>query len=559
MNYYPNFAELLDQYLTAQDRSGAWLAQRLNVNPATVTRWRNGDSRPNRPEIVMQVADLLGVPSAKRQAFLQAAGYAYIEAAVAATVAPGDDGVATTVATTVVATGESVAGATADTQPAGEAQAAAAQPILSGRSGFNRPTAISVTMPRLRTLLYPIVTTYGVYITVACLVLVVFLIYWFAGGRVGLRSEAAVLHFAIGDWQNLTPGQSAYELILSDGTRDILYAKLSQAPELKGIAWDRPQPRAAMSTNLDYWVEGSYRKVNQVELTARVTNAADEVLGTATVSGAVQEQDPSAAVCILDLQSQLAEEILRVLGITVDPTLLASIDETPTHSCEALQLNNQAAALLISEQWASAQSLLDRALMLDPAYADAHNNLGQLYYRQGEWSLAIMAHQQALNRLPQNAIYEYNLGLAYERLGDYAQSVAAYERALALDPLYVKAYNNLGFTYLQQNELAQALTTLQHGLALAPNAPDLQKNLGRVYLQQGNPQAAITALGQAIDGWPGGLYAEALFYLAVAHQQTGNRAEACNILTIYAAVAHADEAQRTTQADALFTEWACRA
>ena len=78
MNYYPEFAKLLDQYLSAHDRAGAWLAQRLEVNPATVTRWRNGESRPNRPEIVVQIADLLGVHGHLRQQLLYAAGYGVV-------------------------------------------------------------------------------------------------------------------------------------------------------------------------------------------------------------------------------------------------------------------------------------------------------------------------------------------------------------------------------------------------------------------------------------------------------------------------------------------------
>jgi len=79
MNYYPKFAQLLDSYLSNFDRSGAWLAQRLEVNPATITRWRNGDSRPNRPETIIQLADVLGIHGDERQALLHAAGYGYLE------------------------------------------------------------------------------------------------------------------------------------------------------------------------------------------------------------------------------------------------------------------------------------------------------------------------------------------------------------------------------------------------------------------------------------------------------------------------------------------------
>lgn len=79
MSYYPNFAELLDQYLSAQDRSGAWLAQRVGVNPATVTRWRNGQSRPDSPETVIRVADILGIYGDERVRLLHAVGYGVME------------------------------------------------------------------------------------------------------------------------------------------------------------------------------------------------------------------------------------------------------------------------------------------------------------------------------------------------------------------------------------------------------------------------------------------------------------------------------------------------
>lgn len=89
MNYYPAFAELLNQYLAQADRSGAWLAQRLGVNPTTVTRWRNGDTRPHSPEMVIRLADVLGLhePTARQQ-FLYNAGYGYL--AHAETAAPND-------------------------------------------------------------------------------------------------------------------------------------------------------------------------------------------------------------------------------------------------------------------------------------------------------------------------------------------------------------------------------------------------------------------------------------------------------------------------------------
>lgn len=556
MSYYPNFAELLDQYLSAQDRSGAWLAQRLGVNPATVTRWRNGDSRPNKPEVVIQVADLLGIHGEERQQLLHAAGYGYIATEPKAPVVPADNDTSDVGHARVEGAGiEDVD--VLQRGDEGQEKKTEADPISTVPAD---PFTIASTRERSRITIRETIASYRIHLTVTLLAfLAAMIMYSVATMQFRFRSEANVLYFGIDQWQNLTPGRSTYDLIFSEGTRDILYAKLSQAPQLQGVILDDPSLRNGATAKLDYWVEGSYRQVNQVELTARVINSDGELLGTATVKGEVKEQEPTAAVCILDLQSQLAAKILTLLGITGDSALLAQIDETPTSSCDALHLNNQAAALIIDKQFAGAQPLLEQALALDPAYADAHNNVGQLYYRQGDWSLALAAYQQAVALDDQNAIYEFNLGTVYERLGEYTQAVTAYQRALELNPAYIEAYNNLGFTYLQQGALDQALATLQIGLDLAPDAPYLHKNKGRAYLAQGKPEAAIQELGEAIDRWPEGLYAEALFYLALAHQQTGNVTEACNILVIYAAVAYLDETERATQADALFIEWACGA
>lgn len=76
MSYYPEFAKLLNQHITEQDRSASWLARRLKVNPYTVTRWLNDAARPGSSNRVIQIADILGIHDAyERQALLEGAGY----------------------------------------------------------------------------------------------------------------------------------------------------------------------------------------------------------------------------------------------------------------------------------------------------------------------------------------------------------------------------------------------------------------------------------------------------------------------------------------------------
>ncbi|MEZ4616810.1 MAG: NB-ARC domain-containing protein [Caldilineaceae bacterium] len=77
MAYVPEFADLINRALARLDRSPSWLAQRIDVNPSTVSRWLNQGARPGDPEIVVRVADTLGL-TAQVQELLTAAGYGYV-------------------------------------------------------------------------------------------------------------------------------------------------------------------------------------------------------------------------------------------------------------------------------------------------------------------------------------------------------------------------------------------------------------------------------------------------------------------------------------------------
>ena len=58
------------------------MARRLDVHPGTVGRWLNQNTRPATPELVIRVADVLGIHTAtERQAMLASAGFAYQEGA----------------------------------------------------------------------------------------------------------------------------------------------------------------------------------------------------------------------------------------------------------------------------------------------------------------------------------------------------------------------------------------------------------------------------------------------------------------------------------------------
>jgi tetratricopeptide (TPR) repeat protein len=67
---------------------------------------------------------------------------------------------------------------------------------------------------------------------------------------------------------------------------------------------------------------------------------------------------------------------------------------------------------------AQAESLLEKAVRLDPKLAAAHLQLGILYYQQGVTSEAISAYRKAIEANPQLVEAHYRLGQLYSRAGE---------------------------------------------------------------------------------------------------------------------------------------------
>jgi tetratricopeptide (TPR) repeat protein len=113
----------------------------------------------------------------------------------------------------------------------------------------------------------------------------------------------------------------------------------------------------------------------------------------------------------------------------------------------AIRLKHNASYLYNMANALNAQGHIDdavvhyqRALVLDPDYADAHNNLGSVLLAQGKLDDAMAHFGQALASNPKHAEAHNNLGTRLYRI----DAIAHYERALVLNPGHVNAHNNLG-------------------------------------------------------------------------------------------------------------------
>jgi tetratricopeptide (TPR) repeat protein len=73
------------------------------------------------------------------------------------------------------------------------------------------------------------------------------------------------------------------------------------------------------------------------------------------------------------------------------------------------------------------ESLLRKALALDPKLAEAHLQLGNLYSDQGKYAESVPEYTQALDQNPDLADAHYRLGQAYVRTGEKDRAQQQFE------------------------------------------------------------------------------------------------------------------------------------
>jgi tetratricopeptide (TPR) repeat protein len=109
---------------------------------------------------------------------------------------------------------------------------------------------------------------------------------------------------------------------------------------------------------------------------------------------------------------------------------------------------------------ARARTAYARALLLDPAHADAHLNLGCLDHEAGRLAQAEAHYRAALTARAADATARFDLAVALEDQERVDEAREAYLACLADDPAYAEAHYNLARLCERAGDLAAALRHL---------------------------------------------------------------------------------------------------
>jgi Flp pilus assembly protein TadD len=139
-----------------------------------------------------------------------------------------------------------------------------------------------------------------------------------------------------------------------------------------------------------------------------------------------------------------------------------------------------------------------KAVQIDPKYFEAQYNLGNLLLERGQPDQAISHYQEAVAARPNYAQAHNSLAVALAQKGQLDQAVAEFEEALRLKPDYVEAQTDLGNALASRREFAEAIPHYLEALRLNPNFPQVHYNLGYALLQLGRREEAMAHFTEAL-------------------------------------------------------------
>ncbi len=340
-----------------------------------------------------------------------------------------------------------------------------------------------------------------------------------AAERSGERIAIAVLPFS-------SLGDDEQSKIFSLGIHDDLLTRLSKIGSLRVTSRTsvmsylenpKPIPEIADELGVEYVLEGSVLGAGgQVNINAQLIQGdTDEHLWAETYNRALSVTN------LFAIQKELAQRITESLSTTLLPEEVAAIEAPPTQNMDAYNAFLRGHTYFQegprSDDFELAIEMYERAIELDPEFAEAHARLsfalGLAYeiQRVGDQDIlerALAAAERAFELdpdLPEAALafgqYYYtgerNLDLALEHLtragrdnfhsadvfhllgavqrrkGDLVGSIASWEEMIRIDPLSAHYYDDLSSTLGQAARWDEQTVVLERWLALDPgtNAP----------------------------------------------------------------------------------------
>ena len=160
---------------------------------------------------------------------------------------------------------------------------------------------------------------------------------------------------------------------------------------------------------------------------------------------------------------------------------------------------NLALAYVVEGRESEAVSHLQTALKIQPDFADAWVELGNISHDNGAYGDAERAYRKALNYSPTLEGVYYNLGNVYQDAGRYEEAIAQYRETLRRDPSFANAHNNLGQAHEKTGNADTALVHYRLAIGYDSELMEAWYNLAVLLERDGLRSEAVNAFTRARD------------------------------------------------------------
>lgn len=298
------------------------------------------------------------------------------------------------------------------------------------------------------------------------------------------QAVANIRSIAVLPLANLS-GDAAQEYF-ADGMTDELIAQLGQINALRVISRtsamtykNTRKSLADVARELDVQavVEGSVLRVgDRVRITAQLIRVpADEHLWAHSYEGSFTDT--------LVLQGAVSQAIARQILATVSPRDQATLSKAKTVNAEAYEAYLKGRYFWNKRDAAGLKKAIEyfqRAVAVDPGYAQAYSGLADAYALAGGWEYGVLAPQEAAPRAREAAsravhldpaLSEAHTSLAFAldmSSRDWNGAEREFRRALDLNPGYATAHHWYGYHLMMLGRDNEGIAELKRAESLDP-------------------------------------------------------------------------------------------
>jgi len=290
-------------------------------------------------------------------------------------------------------------------------------------------------------------------------------------------------------------------------------------------------PEIAQELNVDGVIEGSVlRSGDRVRITAQLINARSD----RHLWSKIYDRDSQD---VLVMQSELAQAIASEIKIWVSPQEqqhLSSAHAINPDAYDSYLLGNYHASKRNSAAMEKAIEYFQKAIRVDPGYAQAYAGLASAYLERDIWDglgIGKSADQVRANTLKALEL-DGQLAEAHSLLGDiyfeydwdWAHSEAEFKRAIELNSNFPRSYERYAFLLQTMGRNREAIAAAHHAVELDPLSAWYISEEGRILYRARRYQDAISRYQRALELDPD--YLPVSWRMAEAYEQLGKYDEA---------------------------------